>query len=181
MLQSPDSNGERAAARERNGHIVDRGQLAPKDNPVTADDSDVSARHESVFRERWRDRQSAGARPGELVKQPGWIDAALVVLGVLLTAGAVAAGTMTIARTQALPAVVQGTSVTAARGEASPALGSVVQYRDASGTTLSAIVVEVTETEVMARLDQPGPASTGELLVPAHSQRLITVLLPRLQ
>lgn len=145
---------------------------------MTADD-DIS--YESVFRERWRDRQSAGARPGELIKQPGWIDAGLVALVVLLVAGLIAAGTMTITRMQALPAVVQGASVTAARGEASPALGSVVQYRDASGTTLSATVVEVTETEVMARLDQPGPASTGELLVPADRQRLITVLLPRLR
>lgn len=139
------------------------------------------AGYEAVFRERWRDRQSAGARPGELIKQPGWIDAGLVVLGVLLTVGVIAAGTMTIERTQALPAVVQGTSVTAARGDASPAPGSVVQYRDASGITLGAKVVEVTETEVTARLDQPGPASTGQLLVPADRQRLITVLLPRLQ
>jgi hypothetical protein len=145
---------------------------------VTEDDD---ARYETVFRERWRDRQSAGARPGELVKQPRWIDAGLVVLGVLLTAGVVAAGTMTIARTLALPAVVQGTSVTAARGEASPAPGSVVQYRDASGITLGATVVEVTDTEVTARLDQPGPTSTGQLLVPGDRQRLITVLLPRLR
>jgi hypothetical protein len=145
---------------------------------VTEDDD---TRYEAVFRERWRDRQSAGARPGELVKQPGWIDSGLVALGVLLTVGVVAAGTMTIARTQALPAVVQGTSVTAARGEASPATGSVVQYRDASGITLGATVVEVTETEVTARLDQPAAASTGQLLVPADRQRLITVLLPRLQ
>ncbi len=139
------------------------------------------AGYESVFRGRWRDRQSAGARPGELIKQPGWIDAGLVVLGVLLTAGVVAAGTMTIARTQALPAVVQGRSVTAARGDASPAPGSVVQYRDAFGITLGATVVEVTETEVTARLDHTGPASTGQLLVPADRQRLITVLLPRLR
>jgi hypothetical protein len=145
---------------------------------VTADD-DIS--YESVFRERWRDRQSAGARPGELIKQPGWIDAGLVALVVLLVAGLIAAGTMTITRMQALPAVVQGASVTAARGEASPAPGSVVQYRDASGTTFGATVVEVTATEVTARLDQPGPASTGELLVPADRQRLITVLLPRLR
>ena len=145
---------------------------------MTADDE---GRYETVFRERWRDRQSAGARPGELVKQQGWIDAGIVALGVLLTAGVVAAGTMTIARTQALPAVVQGTTVTAARGEASPAPGSVVQYRDASGVTLGATVVEVTETEVTARLDQPGPATTGQLLVPADRQRVITVLLPRLR
>jgi hypothetical protein len=142
---------------------------------------DDDARYEAVFRERWRDRQSAGARPGELVKQPGWINAGLVVLGVLLTAGVVAGGTMTIARTQALPAVVQGTSVTAARGDASPAPGSVVQYRDASGITLGATVVEVTETEVTARLHRPAAASTGQLLVPGDRQRLITVLLPRLQ
>jgi len=145
---------------------------------------DEDARYETVFRERWRDRQSAGARPGELIKQPGWIDAGLVVLGVLLAAGVYAAGTMTIARTQALPAVVQGTSVTAARGEApksQPAPGSAVKYRDASGITLGATVVEVTDTEVTARLDQPGPASTGQLLVPGDRQRLITVLLPRLR
>ncbi len=142
---------------------------------------DDDTRYEAVFRERWRDRQSAGARPGELVKQPGWIDAGLVVLGVLLAAGVFAAGTMTVARTQALPAVVQGASVTAARGDASPAPGSVVQYRDASGITLGATVVEVTATEVTARLDRPGPASTGQLLVPTDRQRLITVLLPRLQ
>jgi hypothetical protein len=148
------------------------------DNPVTADDD---ARYETVFRERWRDRRSAGARPGELIKQPGWIDAGLVALGVLLTGGVVAAGTMTIERTRALPAVVQGKSVTAARGEASPAPGSVVQYRDASGITLGATVVEVTATEVTAQLDRPGPASTGQLLVPADRERLITVLLPRLQ
>jgi hypothetical protein len=178
MRQSPDSNSELAAARERNGNGVGRGQLAREENPMTADDD---VRYEAVFRGRWRDRKSAGARPGELIKQPGWIDAGLVVLGVLLAAGVVAAGTMTIARTQALPAVVQGTTVTAARGEASPAPGSVVQYRDASGITLGATVVEVTETEVTARLDQPGPASTGQLLVPADPQRLITVLLPRLR
>ena len=159
------------------------GQLAcVEENRVTEHDG---AGYEAVFRERWRDRRSAGARPGELVKQPGWIDAGLVVLGVLLTAGVVAAGTMTIARTQALPAVVQGTSVTAARGDASPSPGSVVQYRDASGITLGATVVEVTETEVTARLDQAGPAPTGQLtgqlLVPADRQRLITVLLPRLR
>jgi hypothetical protein len=177
MRQSPDSNSELAAARERNGNGVGRGQLAGEENPMTADDD---VRYEAVFRGRWRDRQSAGARPGELVKQPGWIDAGLVVLGVSLAAGVAAAGTMTIARTQALPAVVQGTSVTAARGDASPALGSAAQYRDASGVTLDATVVEVTETEVTARLDRSGPASAGELLVPSGRQRLIGVLLPRL-
>jgi hypothetical protein len=180
MRQSPDSNTDLAAGRERKQQCGS-GQLSREENPVTADDG---GRYETVFRERWRDRQSTGARPGELVKQPGWIGAGIVALGVLLTAGVVAAGTMTIARTQALPAVVQGTSVTAARGEApapQPAPGSVVQYRDASGVTLGATVVEVTETEVMARLDQPGPGSTGQLLVPADRQRVITVLLPRLR
>ncbi len=178
MRKSPDSNSEPPAAPGRNGNNVGRGQLAWEENPVTEDDGTP---YEAVFRERWRDSQSAGARPGELVKQPGWIDAGLVALGVSLTVGVIAAGTMTIARTQALPAVVQGTSVTAARGEASPAPGSVVQYRDASGIRLGATVVDVTETEVIARLDRPGPASTGQLLVPAERQRLITVLLPRLR
>ena len=138
-------------------------------------------RYEAVFRGRWRDRQSAGARPGELIKQPGWIDAGLVVLGALLTAGVVAAGTMTIERTQTLPAVVQGRSVTAVRGDTSPAPGSVVQYRDSFGITTGATVTEVTQTEVTARLDQTGPAPTGQLLIPGDRQRLITVLLPRLR
>ena len=68
---------------------------------------DDDTRYEAVFRERWRDRQSAGARPGELIKQPGWIDAGLVVLGVLLAAGVVAAGRDRRAD-ETLPAVVQG-------------------------------------------------------------------------
>lgn len=134
----------------------------------------------AVFRKSWRDRQSAGPRPGELIKQPGWIDAGLVALGVLLAAGAVAASTVTVARTAALPAVVDGTSVTAVRGDVAPAPGTAAQYRDASGTTLDVVVVGVTRTEVVARLDQPGPASAGELLLPVGRQRLISVLLPRL-
>jgi len=32
----------------------------------------------------------------------------------------------------------------------------------------------------VAQLKQPGPESTGQLLVPTGRQRLITVLLPRL-
>ncbi|MDT5367284.1 MAG: hypothetical protein QOC62_1715, partial [Mycobacterium sp.] len=52
-----------------------------------------AVRYQSVFRERWRDRQSAGARPGELIAQPAWIDAGLVVLAVLVAAGAVAGAT----------------------------------------------------------------------------------------
>lgn len=143
--------------------------------------ADGGVRYEAVFRERWRDHRSAGARPGELIKQPGWIDAGLVALGVLLAAGAVVAGTMTVARSEALLAVAQGTSVTAVRGEAAPpALGTPVQFRDASGTTLDAIVIDVSATEVIAQFKQPGPASAGELLVPAGRQRLINVLLPRL-
>lgn len=143
---------------------------------------DGEVRYEAVFRERWRDRQSAGARPGELIKQPRWIDAGLVALGVLLAAGAVAAATVTVARTDALPAVVQGTSVTAVRsGDTPPAPGTAVQYRDATGTTLDAVVVEVTPTEVLAELRRPGPASAGELVVPAGRERLISALMPRLQ
>ena len=143
--------------------------------------ADGEGRYEGVFRERWRDRRSAGARPGELIKQPRWIDAGLVALGVLLAAGGVAAGTVTVARSETLPAVVQGTSVIAVRGDAAPpAPGAAVQFRDASGTTLDAVVVHVSATEVVAALTQPGPATAGQLLVPAGRQRLINVLLPRL-
>lgn len=143
------------------------------------DDGEVH--YETVFRERWRDRQSGGARPGELIKQPGWIDAGLVALGALLAAGAVAAGTMTVARSEALPAVAQGNSVTAVLVDtAGPALGTAVQFRHQSGATFDAIVVDVSGTEVTAQLTQPGPASAGKLLVPAARQRLITLLLPRL-
>jgi hypothetical protein len=145
---------------------------------VTAD-GDVH--YETVFRERWRDRQSAGARPGELIKQPGWIDAGLVALGVLVAAGAVAAGTMTVARNEALPAAVQGNSVTAVLADATgPAPGTAVQFRDESGATFDAIVVDVSATEVTAQLKQPGPESAGKLLVPAGRQRVISLLLPRL-
>jgi hypothetical protein len=140
-----------------------------------------AVRYQSVFRERGRDRQSAGARPGELIAQPAWIDAGLVVLAVLVAAGAVAGATITVARTAALPAVVQGTSVTAvSSGGAELAPGTAVQYRDASGATQGAVVAEVTPTEVIAQLEQPGPGSAGVLLIPAGRQRLISVLLPRL-
>ena len=143
------------------------------------DDGEV--RYEAVFREHWRDRQSGGARPGELIKQPGWIDAGLVALGVLLAAGAVAAGTMTVARSEALSAAAQGNSVTAVLADAAaPAPGTAVQFRDAAGATFDAVVVDVSTTEVTAQLKQPGPASTGELLVPTGRQRLINVLLPKL-
>jgi hypothetical protein len=144
-----------------------------------ADDGEV--RYEAVFRERWRDRQSGGARPGELIKQPGWIDVGLVALGILLAAGVVAVGTMTIARSEALPAVVQGNLVTAVLADATgPTPGTAVQFRDESGATFDAVVVDVSATEVTAQLAQPGPAAAGKLLVPAGRQRLISLLLPRL-
>jgi hypothetical protein len=148
-------------------------------NVVVTDDGEV--RYDAVFRERWRDRQSGGARPGELIKQPGWIDAVLVALGVLLAAGAVAASTMTVARSEALPAVVQGNSVTAVLADAAaPAPGTAVQFREESGATVDAVVVDVNTGEVTAQLAQPSPASAGKLLVPAGRQRVISLLLPRL-
>jgi hypothetical protein len=144
-----------------------------------SDDGDV--RYEGIFRERWRDRQSAGARPGELIKQPRWIDAVLVALGILLVAGVVAAATMTVARSEALPAAVQGNSVTAVVADTTgPTPGTAVQFRDESGATFDAVVVDVSPTEVTAQLEQPGPASVGKLLVPAGRQRVISLLLPRL-
>jgi hypothetical protein len=143
------------------------------------DDSQVS--YETLFRQRWRDRRSSGARSGELIKQPRWIDAGLIALGVLLAGGAVAAGTITVARTAALPAIVQGNSVTAVRSAGmTPAPGTVVQFRDASGATLDAVIVGVNATEVQAELARSGPAEAGELIVPAGRQRLISVLLPSL-
>ncbi|WP_066960972.1 hypothetical protein [Mycobacterium sp. 852002-50816_SCH5313054-b] len=143
---------------------------------------DDESRCESVFRQRWRDRQSAAARPGELIRQQGWIDAGLVALWVLTTAGAVAAGTISVAQTDTLPAVAQDSSVTAARGSGPPpAQGTAAQFRDPSGTTQRAVVVEVTATDVRARLDRPVPAPAGELIVPTGRQRLISVLLPGLR
>jgi hypothetical protein len=137
-------------------------------------------RHESIFRASWRDHHSGGSRPGELIKNPGWIDAGLVTLAVLLTAGAVAAGTVTVAQTTALPAVVQGATVTADITEGQPpAPGTAAQFRDASGSTVDAVIVDVTSTEVTAQLDRPSPASAGELVVPAERQRLIDIFLPR--
>lgn len=145
---------------------------------MTADDE---VRYEAVFRERWRVRKSEGARPGELIKQPRWIDVGLVVLAIQLVVGAVAASTMTTARTEALPAVVQGTSVSAVLADAAPpASGTPVQFRDASGATFDAVVVAASPNEVAAELTQPGPESSGKLLVPAGRQRLISLLLPRL-
>lgn len=139
-------------------------------------------RYESVFRERWRVLQSGAARPGELIKQPRWVDAGLVSLAVLVAAGVVAGATVTFERSAALPATAQGTAVTAVRGPGGsvPEEGATVQYRNTSGTTVDAVVIDVTDSEVQARLTQPGPVSGGELLFPAGRQRLISVLLPRL-
>jgi hypothetical protein len=178
---SPDPIADPAPPRGSNGHNVEK-SLAGGDSLVSEDGpEDGRVRYESVFRARWRDRQSARARPGELIEQPAWIDAGLVVLAVLFAIGVLAGAKITVARTAALPAVVQGTSVTAV-GSTDPHLspGIAVQYRDASGATRGAVVAQVTPTEVIAQLPQPGPPSAGELLVPAGRQRLISVLLPRL-
>ena len=59
-----------------------------------ADSEEV--RYESVFRASWRDRQTAGSRPGELIRNPRWLDAGLATLVVLLIGGAVAVGTITV-------------------------------------------------------------------------------------
>jgi hypothetical protein len=145
---------------------------------VVTDDGEV--RSESIFRASWRDHHSAGSRPGELIKNPGWIDVGLVALAMLLTAGTIAAGTVTVAQTTTLPAVVQGATLTADLAETPPpAPGTEVQFRDASGSTVDAVIVGATATEVTAQLERPAPASTGELLVPAKRQRLISVFLPR--
>jgi hypothetical protein len=146
------------------------------------DGDDGEIRYESVFRERWRDRQSAATRPGELIKQRGWINAGLVALGALLGVGAVAAGTVSVAQTETLAAVAHGTSVTATRGSgAPPSPGASAQFRDASGTTQGAVVVEVTASQVRAQLERPDWSPAGELVVPEGRQRLISVLLPRLR
>lgn len=145
-----------------------------------AEHLDAARRHESVFRASWRDHHSTGSRPGELIKNPGWIDAGLVALAVLLTAGAIAAGTVTVAQTTTLPAVVQGATLTADLAETPPpARGAEVQFRDTSGSTVDAVIVDVTATELTAHLERPTPATAGELLIPAERQRLLSVFLPR--
>jgi hypothetical protein len=144
--------------------------------------TDGKVRPERVFRERWRARQSAGPRAGDLIKQPRWIDAGFVGLGVVLAAGAIAGATVTISRTTSLAAVVSGTSVTAVRaGGAAPTVGTAVQFRDESGATIPAVVTEVSATEVLAQLGRPEPASAGQLVVPAGRQRVISLLLPKLR
>jgi hypothetical protein len=50
----------------------------------------------------------------------------------------------------------------------------------AQGASVTAVVVDVTATEVIAQLDEAGPVSAGELVVPAGRQPLLGVLLPRL-
>ena len=145
-----------ATRRYGNSHTLGSRCDEKRGREVMTDDGEV--RYESIFRASWRDRQSAGARPGELIKNPGWIDAGLVALAVLLAAGAVAAATITVEQTAALPAVVQGTTVTADRAaRPAPAPGPPSQFRDASGSTVDAVIVEVTATEVTAQLAQPGP------------------------
>jgi hypothetical protein len=135
----------------------------------------------SVFRDRWRERQSATGRPGELIRQPGWIDSGLWTLGLLIAAGMLAASTGTVARTEGLPAAAHGASVSAPRaGEVTAVAGDPAQFHDASGATRAAVIVEVTATEVRAALRAPGPAeSVGVLDVPAGRQRLISVLFSR--
>ena len=44
-----------------------------------------------------------------------------------------------------------------------------MQFRDESGATFDAVVVDVSATEVTAQLEQPGPASAGKLLVPCRA------------
>jgi hypothetical protein len=88
---------------------------------------------------------------------------------------------MTVARSQALPAVAQGNSVVAVLSDAAgPAPGTAVQFRDTSGATFGGVVVDTSATEVTAQLDHPGPQASGKLLVPAGRQRVISLLLPRL-
>lgn len=135
----------------------------------------------AMFRKHWQEHQSAAAMPGDLVSQPRWIDSGLTVLATMLVAGVVLGGTVTVARTEALPAVAQGSAVTAARtGDRAPELGATVQFRDAAGTSHSAVVIEVTGTEIVAQLPDPGRPAVGELILPAKSERLISLLVPRL-
>jgi hypothetical protein len=117
-----------------------------------------------------------------LIRNPRWLDAGLATLVVLLIGGAVALGTITVEQTATMPAVVQGTSLTADRAAGPPpppAPGAAVQFRHAFGLPVDAVIVDVTATEVTARLQEPTPASAGELVVPAERQRLIDVFLPR--
>ncbi len=141
---------------------------------------DDRAGYQAVFRESWRERQSAGNRLGGLIRQPRWVDAGLVALAGLLAAGAVAGATVTVARTMSFPAVTDGATVSAVRGSGpAPAVGSPAQFRDTTGTT-DAVVTGVTPTEVVARLSSPSAPSGGQLLMPAGREPLFNLLLPRL-
>lgn len=136
--------------------------------------------YQAVFRESWRERQSSGNRLGGLIRQPKWMDAGLVALAGFLVAGAVAGATVTVARNTSFPAVADGATVSAVRGHGpAPAVGSPAQFRATTGTT-DAVVVEVTPTEVMARLSTPVAPSGGQLLVPAGRESLLSLLVPRL-
>lgn len=136
--------------------------------------------YQAVFRESWRERQSTGNRLGGLIRQPRWIDAGLAALAALLIAGAVAGATVTVARTTSFPAVAERANVSAILGSApAPAVGSPAQFRSATGTT-DAVVVEVTTTEVIARLSTPVTPSGGQLLVSAGREPLFAMLIPRL-
>ena len=141
----------------------------------------VAMERDSIFRQRWRDSRSASKGPGKLLEQPRWITTGLVALGALSLAGVAAANAVTVARTEALPAVTQGDSVVAMRsGEPAPDLGTVAEFRDAAGMSWPAIVIEVTTTQVHAQLDGPRSLVVGELVVPAAEDRLIDILVPRL-
>jgi hypothetical protein len=141
--------------------------------------SQAEVQSKSVFRDRWLERRSASPKLGELINEPRWIAAGLIALATLLIAGFVAGGTVTIAQTEALPAVAQGDSVTAMRfGTSTPDVGTAGHFRDASGASISVVVTEVTATEVRARLPEASAMSVGELVLPAEPKRLIDVLLP---
>lgn len=142
--------------------------------------ADGAAGDRSVFRERWRERQSAGNGLERLVRQPAWVDAGLVILGVLLVLGVVAAANVTVARTAAFPAVSDGLRVSAVRDAApAPLVGSPARFHDLAGTDVDAVVVEVDPTEVIAELSRPTAPSAGQLLVAVGPGRLVDLLAPR--
>lgn len=148
---------------------------------MTAGTDAVATDRNSIFRRPWRDSRSAPKGPGKLIEQPQWIGAGLVALAVLLSVGVAAASTVTVAGTEALPAVTQGDSVVAMRsGEAAPELGAIAEFRDSSGKSWPATVVEVTTTQVRAHLTGPSALTVGELVVPAGQDRLIDILVPGL-
>lgn len=142
---------------------------------------DDAAGFENVFRQRWRERQSGGNQPGDLIRQSHWIDPGLIALGVLLAAGVVAGALVTVEQTVAFPAIAHDVSVSAVRDSGpAPNVGSAAQFRDTTGSVIDAVVVGVAPTEVMAELSRPAPPSAGQLLIPMGRQRLVSVLVPRL-